>query len=141
MDPSRKRAIRMTVALTAALLLASALVYVSFDAGRDDVTAASCSSRRSPGSRTSSAGTVASEQHVGGALEFRVRDPKLHSSVPVRYTGIVPDPFAVGAACSSPCRSRAPALSASRLADDQVPVQVSGREREGRLMRRPRIVL
>ncbi len=28
MDPSRKRAIRLTVALTAALLLASALVYI-----------------------------------------------------------------------------------------------------------------
>ena len=30
MDPSRKRAIRLTVALRAALLLATALVYVSF---------------------------------------------------------------------------------------------------------------
>jgi cytochrome c-type biogenesis protein CcmE len=27
---------------------------------------------------------------------FRVRDPKLPVSVPVRYTGIVPDPFATG---------------------------------------------
>src|SRR5205085_8863766 len=32
MDPSRKRAVRLTVALTAALLLASALVYTSFSA-------------------------------------------------------------------------------------------------------------
>src|ERR1700752_3036710 len=39
MDPSRKRAIRLTVALTAALLLASALVYTSFSAGRDELTA------------------------------------------------------------------------------------------------------
>jgi cytochrome c-type biogenesis protein CcmE len=39
MDPSRKRAIRLVVALTAALLLASALVYTSFAAGRDEVTA------------------------------------------------------------------------------------------------------
>ena len=30
------------------------------------------------------------------ALLFRVRDPKLRLSVPVRYTGIVPDPFAAG---------------------------------------------
>ena len=34
MDPSRKRAIRLTVALTAALLLATALIYTSFSAGR-----------------------------------------------------------------------------------------------------------
>jgi hypothetical protein len=38
MDPSRKRAIRLTVALTAALLLATALIYVSFDSGRDEFT-------------------------------------------------------------------------------------------------------
>ena len=34
--------------------------------------------------------------HEGTALLFRVRDPKLDVSVPVRYTGIVPDPFAPG---------------------------------------------
>ena len=39
MDPSRKRAIRRTIALTAALLLASALIYTSFSAGRDELTA------------------------------------------------------------------------------------------------------
>jgi cytochrome c-type biogenesis protein CcmE len=33
----------------------------------------------------------------GGALDFRVVDPKRTSvSVPVHYTGIVPDPFAAG---------------------------------------------
>ena len=31
-------------------------------------------------------------------LWFRVRDPKLDESVPVRYTGEVPDPFAAGRA-------------------------------------------
>ena len=35
-----------------------------------------------------------SVRHEGTALLFRIRDPKLHVSVPVRYTGIVPDPFA-----------------------------------------------
>ena len=39
MDPSRKRAIRLTVALTAAVLLASALVFVSFASGAQEVTA------------------------------------------------------------------------------------------------------
>jgi cytochrome c-type biogenesis protein CcmE len=35
-------------------------------------------------------------RHQGAALLFRVRDPKLNVSVPVRYTGEVPDPFAAG---------------------------------------------
>jgi len=96
MDPSRKRAIRLTVALTAALLLASALVYVSFDAGDDIVTASQLLKQARPGQSYILGGTVASEQHLGSTLLFRVDDPKLHLSVPVRYTGLVPDPFAVG---------------------------------------------
>ena len=52
MDPSRKRAIRLTVALTAALLLASALVYTSFTAGRDELTASELSSRLAIGLTT-----------------------------------------------------------------------------------------
>ena len=98
MDPSRKRAIRLTVALTAALLLASALVYTSFSAGRDELTASQLLKRARPGTSYILAGTVlaGSVRHEGEALLFRVRDPKLHMSVPVRYTGIVPDPFAPG---------------------------------------------
>lgn len=97
MDPSRKRAIRMTVALTAALILASALVYTSFSAGEDVVTASQLLTRAKPGQAYILGGTVLSEQHLGGGvLLFRVRDPKLDESVPVRYAGLVPDPFAVG---------------------------------------------
>jgi cytochrome c-type biogenesis protein CcmE len=96
MDPSRKRAIRMTVALTAALLLASALVYTSFSAGQDVVTASQLLKQARPGQSYILGGTVTSSQHDGGTLLFRVRDPKLDESVAVRYTGLVPDPFAVG---------------------------------------------
>jgi cytochrome c-type biogenesis protein CcmE len=98
MDPSRKRAIRLVVALTAALLLASALVYTSFAAGRDEVTASQLLQKAKPGKSYILAGTVlmGSVHHEGTALLFRVRDPKLKMSVPVRYTGIVPDPFAEG---------------------------------------------
>ena len=39
-----------------------------------------------------------SVRHANGALLFRVRDPKLRVSVPVRYTGEIPDPFAPGRA-------------------------------------------
>lgn len=100
MDPSRKRLIRLTVALTAALLLASALVYTSFAAGRDELTASQLLSRAKPGQSYILAGTVlsGSVSHDGQALLFRVRDPKLKVSVPVRYTGVVPDPFREGRA-------------------------------------------
>ena len=98
MDPSRKRAIRLTVALTAALLLASALLYTSFAAGDPELTASQLLARAKPGKTYILAGTVlaGSVSHEGNALLFRVRDPKLKLSVPVRYTGIVPDPFAAG---------------------------------------------
>jgi cytochrome c-type biogenesis protein CcmE len=99
-DPSRKRAIRLTVALTAALLLAAALVYVSFSAGNKEFTASQLLANGRPGQTYELAGTVllGSVQHQGAALLFRIRDPKLHVSVPVRYTGIIPDPFAAGRA-------------------------------------------
>lgn len=95
MDPSRKRAIRLTVALTAALLLATALVYTSFAAGRDELTASQLLKRGQPGSTYILAGTVlnGSVHRQNGALYFRVRDPKLPVSVPIRYTGEIPDPF------------------------------------------------
>ena len=99
-DPSRKRAIRLTVALTAALLLAGALVYVSFSAGNKEFTASQLLTRGKPGQTYELAGTVVdgSVEHQGATLLFRIRDPKLHVSVPVRYTGVVPDPFAAGRA-------------------------------------------
>ncbi len=98
MDPSRKRTIRLIVALTAALLLASALVYTSFAAGRDELTASQLLKRAQPGHSYILAGTVlaGSVQRQGTELLFRVRDPKLHVSVPVRYSGIIPDPFREG---------------------------------------------
>ena len=100
MDPSRKRAIRLTVALTAAVLLASALIFVSFASGAEEVTASQLLRVARPGRTYVLAGSVVygSVRHEGTALLFRIRDPKLHVSVPVRYTGIVPDPFAAGRA-------------------------------------------
>jgi cytochrome c-type biogenesis protein CcmE len=100
MDPSRKRAIRLTVALTAALLLATALVYVSFDAGRDEVTAAQLLAKARPGGQYILAGTVedGSIEHVGQTMLFRILAPNQRTSVQVSYTGIVPDPFAQGRA-------------------------------------------
>jgi cytochrome c-type biogenesis protein CcmE len=98
MDPSRKRVIRLTLALTAALLLASALIYTSFSAGREELTASQLLRNAKPGQSYVLAGTVldGSVRRAGSVLLFRVRDPKLHVSVPVSYTGIVPDPFQQG---------------------------------------------
>ena len=100
MDPSRKRAIRLTVALTAAVVLAVALIYTSFSAGRDEVTASQLVSKAKPGTTYILAGTVldGSVRRSADALTFRIRDPREHMSVPVRYTGEIPDPFAQGRA-------------------------------------------
>jgi len=100
MDPSRKRAIRLAVALTAALLLAGALIYVSFSAGRDELTASQLLRRAHNGGQYILAGTVldGSIHQSGSTTYFSVRDPKLHVAVPVTYSGIVPDPFGAGRA-------------------------------------------
>ncbi len=100
MDPSRKRAVRLTVALTAALLLATALVYVSFNSGQDEFTASQLLTHAKPGGSYILAGTVldGSVRHQGTTLVFSIRDPKQRVAVPVRYSGIVPDPFAAGRA-------------------------------------------
>lgn len=100
MDPSRKRAIRLTVALTAAVVLATALVYTSFATGREELTASQLLHRARAGHSYVLAGTVldGSVRHAGSVLYFSVRDPKLHVAVPVRYTGVVPDPFQQGRA-------------------------------------------
>jgi cytochrome c-type biogenesis protein CcmE len=100
MDPSRKRAVRLTVALTAALLLATALVYVSFNSGQDEFTASQLLTHATPGGSYILAGTVldGSVRHEGTTLVFSIRDPTQHVAVPVRYSGIVPDPFAAGRA-------------------------------------------
>jgi len=99
-DPSRKRAIRLTVALTAAVLLAAALVYVSFSAGTKEFTASQLLTQGKPGQTYELAGTVldGSVRHDGGTLYFSIRDPKKDVAVPVRYTGVIPDPFAAGRA-------------------------------------------
>jgi cytochrome c-type biogenesis protein CcmE len=98
MDPSRKRTIRLTMALTAAVLLAGTLIWVSFDAGRQELTAGQLLQRARPGGSYVLAGTVepGSVRRDGPVLYFRVMDPKRPEAVEVRYTGEVPDPFAPG---------------------------------------------
>jgi cytochrome c-type biogenesis protein CcmE len=97
MDPSRKRKIRLVVALGAAVLLAGALMYTSFNAD----TPARTPSQVLAADSTSDAkmtGTVVngSVKRVGDDLEFAVRDRDGTKAVNVRYSGVVPDPFRDG---------------------------------------------
>ncbi len=98
MDPSRKRRIRLVVAATAALLLASALIYTSFSAGSDEKTAGQLLTSARAGETYTLAGTVAprSVRRGDGVLWFRILDPHRRVSALVRYTGLVPDPFREG---------------------------------------------
>jgi cytochrome c-type biogenesis protein CcmE len=94
MDPARKRKLRLVVALTAAVLLATALIYTSFSAS----TEASQPSEIVPGRSYELTGKVVngSIRHRGDELRFRIRDRDGTQSVPVAYTGVVPDPFRDG---------------------------------------------
>jgi cytochrome c-type biogenesis protein CcmE len=97
-DPARKRKIRLIVALSAAVLLAVALIYTSFSASTEakqpsDILSAS------PDQSYQMTGVVVPDSihHRGSQLNFRVADrDNSKASIPVRYSGEVPDPFADG---------------------------------------------
>jgi cytochrome c-type biogenesis protein CcmE len=94
MDPSRKRKLRLFVALSIAVLLASALAYTSFSASSE----AAKPSEIEEGQSYEMTGKVVenSIQREGDELRFRVRDRDGTESVPVAYEGVVPDPFREG---------------------------------------------
>ncbi len=98
MDPSHKRKIRLVVALGAALLLAGALAYTSFSASSEARTPSQLAAGSDPGRSYQLTGKVAdgSVRRQGATITFRVRDRDGTGSVPVRYTGTVPDPFREG---------------------------------------------
>jgi cytochrome c-type biogenesis protein CcmE len=98
MNPARKRRIRLVVALTAALLLASALVYTSFSASSPAVTPSRLAAGAASGRAYQLTGKVVdgSVRDIPGGKTFRVRDRNGRASVPVRYVGTVPDPFKEG---------------------------------------------
>jgi cytochrome c-type biogenesis protein CcmE len=96
-DPGRKRRIRLGVALCAALLLAAGLVYTSFSAASDTRTPSQLLASATPGRSYQLTGKVLAGYRVrGNELDFRVRDRVGRASVPVRYTGEIPDPFRAG---------------------------------------------
>jgi cytochrome c-type biogenesis protein CcmE len=97
MDPERKRKIRLAVALGAAVLLAAALVYTSFSASTEAKQPSEVLSA-GPGDTYQLTGRVVngtvSRDHT--ELRFDVEDRDGGASVPVEYTGAVPDPFREG---------------------------------------------
>jgi cytochrome c-type biogenesis protein CcmE len=97
-DPQRKRKIRLVVALSVAVLLASALVYTSFSASSEAKEPSQLLSA-APGTSYDLTGKVVpgSIRHDGQELRFRVVDREGGGpSLPVTYSGTVPDPFRGG---------------------------------------------
>jgi cytochrome c-type biogenesis protein CcmE len=96
--PHRKRTIRLVIALSVAVLLGGALIYTSFDAATEAREPSELIANASPGKSYELTGKVVkgSVQRGDEVLKFDVRDRTGSASVPVRYTGAVPDPFREG---------------------------------------------
>lgn len=98
MNPARKRTVRLVVALSAAVVLASALIYTSFSAASPTVTPSQLVREAVPGRTYQLTGKVkaGSVHHEGETLSFSVQDRAGETAVPLSYTGEVPDPFREG---------------------------------------------
>jgi cytochrome c-type biogenesis protein CcmE len=98
MNPSRKRTVRLVVALSAAVVLATALIYTSFSAASPALTPSQLVREAQPGRSYQLTGTVVagSVRREGAVLDFAVEDRVGGTAVPLAYTGVVPDPFREG---------------------------------------------
>ncbi len=99
MNPARKRTVRLVVALSAAVVLASALIYTSFSAASVALSPSQLLRQAQPGRSYLLTGTVVAHSVVrsGEELNFSVADRAGGATaVPVAYTGTVPDPFREG---------------------------------------------
>jgi cytochrome c-type biogenesis protein CcmE len=98
MNPARKRTARLIVALTAAVVLASALVYTSFSAASPALSPSQLVRQAQAGRSYQLTGTVVpgSVHREGSTLDFSVEDRAGGTKIPVAYTGTVPDPFREG---------------------------------------------
>jgi len=98
MDPARKRRIRLAIALGLAVVLAGALMYTSFSAATEARQPSELLAGATPGKSYELTGKVTrgSVRRDDEVLRFRIRDRNGSASVPVRYTGAIPDPFREG---------------------------------------------
>ena len=89
---------RLVLALSAAVLLAGALVYTSFTASTEASTPSDVLASAEPGRSYELTGKVAKDsvRRDGDRLKFSIRDRDGSASVPVVYEGVVPDPFREG---------------------------------------------
>jgi cytochrome c-type biogenesis protein CcmE len=98
MNPARKRMLRLVVALSAAVVLASALIYTSFSAASPALTPTQLVRQAQGGRSYQVTGMVVqgSVHRSGGVLDFSVEDRAGGTTIPLAYTGTVPDPFREG---------------------------------------------
>jgi cytochrome c-type biogenesis protein CcmE len=97
MDPDRKRKIRLVVALSAAVLLAVALIYTSFSASTSAKEPSEVIAAGPNGDASQVTGEVVSSKRVGAGLHFVMQDRDGGGkTLPVDYTGQIPDPFRDG---------------------------------------------
>ncbi len=98
MDPQRKRKIRLVVALSVAVMLSVALIYTSFSAATDTKEPSQLIGAVPGTSYDMNARVVrGSVRKRGNGIAFRVIDRDgSGQTLPVTYTGTVPDPFRGG---------------------------------------------
>ena len=85
------------MALSAAVLLAGALVYTSFSASSEARTPSQLLAASAPGEVYQLTGKVEpGYERKGTVTHFRIRDRAGTKSVPVTYAGSLPDPFREG---------------------------------------------
>ncbi len=97
MDVQRKRQVRLFIALGLALVLAAGLVYTSFNASSEARQPTELS-KAVPGKNYEMTGRVVkgSIRKTDEGIAFKVSDRNGAGSLPVTYTGVVPDPFRDG---------------------------------------------
>jgi cytochrome c-type biogenesis protein CcmE len=99
MNPARKRKVRLVVALTAAVVLSGALVMTTVSASVPQLQPSEALAKGKPGETYKVTGKVVDgsiRRERGTTISFRVRDLDGTQSIPVTYTGSVPDPFRDG---------------------------------------------
>jgi cytochrome c-type biogenesis protein CcmE len=86
------------VLLSTAVVLASALIYTSFSAASPALTPTQLLREAQAGRSYQLTGTVVkgSVRREGAVLDFSVEDRAGGTTVPLAYTGTVPDPFREG---------------------------------------------
>ena len=99
MNPARKRKVRLVVALTAAVVLSGALVMTTVNASVPQLKPSEALATAETGETYKVTGKVVDgsiRREGGTTISFRVRDLEGTQSIPVTYTGAVPDPFRDG---------------------------------------------